>query len=75
MGVFQILTECLAILIIQLGRITVLIILLLLIYSYRYQIVKKLHSTIIVNAEPIKLDKLSNLSHYDLTYESTMYLQ
>ncbi|CAD8092820.1 unnamed protein product [Paramecium primaurelia] len=69
----QIPTECFAIIIIQSGAIIILMILILL--MYRYQIVHKLHPTMIVDVEPIKLDKLQNIANCDMSYDSTMHQQ
>ncbi|CAD8182898.1 unnamed protein product [Paramecium pentaurelia] len=66
-------TECFAIIIIQSGAIIVLMMLILL--MYRYQIVHKLHPTMIIDVEPIKLNKLQNLANLDMSYDSTMHQQ
>ncbi|CAK63102.1 unnamed protein product (macronuclear) [Paramecium tetraurelia] len=42
---------------------------------YRYQIVHQLHPTMIVDVEPIKLDKLQNIANCDMSYDSTMHQQ
>ncbi|CAD8101799.1 unnamed protein product [Paramecium primaurelia] len=38
-------------------------------------IVHKLHPTMIIDVEPIKLNKLQNLANLDMSYDSTMLQQ
>ena len=46
---------------------------ILILLMYRYQINHKLHPTMIIDVEPIKIDKLYKVANSDISYYSTMH--